>query len=178
MEEKIIDHASKREAGAELRRDQRLAIFVDVQNMFYSAKNIYDKKLDFAHLLEYVSQGRPVIRAICYVVVAPDADQSSFIQLLEEMGYEVKVKQLIVRPDGTAKGDWDMGLAIDAITLADKVDTIALVSGDGDFEALVHLLKARGVRVEVYGFPSSTAESLRKAANSFYPLGADVLLVD
>ncbi len=91
------------------------------------------------------------------------------------LGVEIKSKKLKVRPDGSAKGDWDMGLAIDAINIAPKVDAIALVTGDGDFVALVEKLKAMGVRVEVYSFPSSTAEELRLSADYYYALDAEVL---
>lgn len=155
---------------------QRVGLFVDVQNMFYSAKHQYNAKLNFARLLEFAERGRQLIRAIAYVVQTPDIDQSSFIQMLRDNGYEIKSKELRVRPDGSAKGDWDMGIAIDAITMADRLDTIVLVSGDGDFVDLVDCLKARGVRVEVFAFPYSTADELRAAATEFYEIGPDLLI--
>jgi len=155
---------------------QRVAILIDVQNMFYSALNIYKKKLNFEALVENVTLGRQLIRAIAYIVRSPEVDQSKFVDFLKSIGVEVKSKDLRVRPDGTAKGDWDMGLAIDAINLSQKVDVIALVSGDGDFTVLLEKLKALGVRVEVYSFPSSTAEELREAADLYKALDAEVLL--
>lgn len=155
---------------------QRIRVFVDVQNMFYSAKNQYNAKLNMARLLEAAVGGRQLIRAIAYVVESPEIDQSHFLALLRESGYEVKSKQLRVRPDGSAKGDWDMGIAIDTLSLADRLDTIVLVSGDGDFADLVKCLQARGVRVEVYAFPYSTAEELRSAADQFHEIGPDLLI--
>jgi len=157
-------------------KHQRVGIFVDVQNMFYSAKHQYNAKLNFARLLEVATRGRQLIRALAYVVQTPDIDQSNFITMLKENGYEIKSKELRIRPDGSAKGDWDMGIAIDTISLAERLDTIVLVSGDGDFVDLVECLKARGVRVEVYAFPYSTSEELIKAADEFYEIGPDLLI--
>jgi len=155
---------------------QRVAMFVDVQNMFYSAKALYSKKMDFEALMNKVVGGRQMIRAICYIVQTQEINQSTFINLLHSVGYEVKSKELKKRPDGTAKGDWDMGIAIDSISLAERVDVVCLVSGDGDFCDLVRHLKAHGLRCEVYGFPSSTSEELRYTATEFIPLDSDVLL--
>ncbi|MEZ5339787.1 MAG: NYN domain-containing protein [bacterium] len=157
---------------------QRLAVFVDVQNMFYSARALYQRKLNFQQLAEKVTMGRRMIRALAYIVQTPEIDQSSFINFLHQVGYEVKSKELKKRPDGSAKGDWDMGIAIDSISLMHRVDVVALVSGDGDFCDLVRHLKAHGVRVEVYGFAGSTSEELRLTASEFIPLDADVLLYE
>jgi uncharacterized LabA/DUF88 family protein len=156
--------------------DQRVAIFVDVQNMFYSARNLYQRKLNFAQLLDLIVGERRLTRAIAYVVQSPDVDQGSFHYFLSQTGYEVKVKELLKRADGSAKGDWDMGIAIDSISMADKVDVIAIVSGDGDFCDLIDHLKARGVRCEVFAFPGSVSEKLRYTASEFVPLDANVLL--
>lgn len=156
--------------------EQRVGIFIDVQNMFYAAKHLYGSKLNFTKLLDYVSRGRPLTRAISYIIRTPEIDQSNFITMLRSNGYEVRVKDLKQRPDGSAKGDWDMGLALDALAMADRLDVVAIVSGDGDFVDLVNFLKARGVRVEVYSFPYSTAEELRHAATEFYQMGPDVVM--
>ncbi len=155
--------------------EQRTGVFVDVQNMFYSAKYKYRGKIDYQKLLVYIARGRKIVRALAYAVTTPEIDQSGFIKILEDLGIEVKIKELKLRPDGTAKGDWDMGIAIDSVALSDKLDVIALVSGDGDFTALVEMLKAKGVRVEVYSFPANTAEELKKAATQFYPLDENIL---
>jgi uncharacterized LabA/DUF88 family protein len=129
-----------------IHRDQRVAIFVDVQNMFYSARNLYQRKLNFEQLLLKITAGRRLTRAITYVVQTPEVDQTSFLNFLMQTGYEVKIKELRKRADGSAKGDWDMGIAIDSISIADKVDVVAIVSGDGDFCDLVRHLKAHGSR--------------------------------
>src|SRR5688572_17617346 len=131
---------------------QRVGVFVDVQNMFYSAKHLKGAKLNFAKLMEKAVRGRQLIRAICYVIENPDIDQTNFIDMLAKNGYEIKSKPLRTRSDGTSKGDWDMGMAVDAIRLADKLDIVVLVSGDGDFTDLVHHLKGRGVLVEAISF--------------------------
>jgi uncharacterized LabA/DUF88 family protein len=156
--------------------DQRVGLFVDVQNMFYSAKKIYNAKLDFEKLLEATIRGRKMIRAIAYIIQSPNTDQSSFINMLKLRGYEVKSKDLRLRPDGTAKGDWDMGIAIDTISLVDKLDVAILVSGDGDFIDLVTMLKSRGVRVEVFSFPASTRTELISVATEFFPIHDDMLI--
>ena len=156
--------------------EQRVGIFIDVQNMFYAAKHLYGSKLNFARLLDYIAKGRPLTRAIAYIVKTPDIDQSNFITMLRSNGYEVRVKELKQRPDGTAKGDWDMGLALDALAMSDRLDVVAIVSGDGDFVELVNHLKARGVRVEVYSFPYSTAEELRHSATDYFQMGPEVVL--
>ncbi|HEX9997316.1 MAG TPA: NYN domain-containing protein [Abditibacterium sp.] len=156
--------------------EQRVGVFIDVQNMFYAAKHLYGSKLDFTRLLPYVSRQRPLTRAISYIVRTPEIDQSNFITMLRSNGYEIRVKDLKMRPDGSAKGDWDMGLALDALAMVDRLDVVAIVSGDGDFVELVNFLKARGVRVEVYSFPHSTAEELRLAATEYYQMGPEVVM--
>src|SRR3712207_9504956 len=93
--------------------NQRVGIFVDVQNMFYAVKNLYNSKLNFARLLDYIARGRPLVRSIAYVVQTPEIDQSNFLTMLRSNGYEIRSKDLKQRPDGSCKGDWDMGLALD-----------------------------------------------------------------
>jgi uncharacterized LabA/DUF88 family protein len=155
---------------------QRVGIFVDVQNVFYSAKYQHHAKVDFAKLLNICLQDRQLIRAIAYVVQTPDIDQKNFLNILTNIGFEIKSKDLKVRPDGTAKGDWDMGLAIDTVAMADRLDVIVLVSGDGDFCDLVHMIKAKGVVAEVVSFPSNTADDLKKAATLYIPLDKSVCI--
>ena len=158
--------------------NQRVAVFIDVQNMFYSAKHQYNRKLDFARLLNFIVNGRSLIRAVAYVIQAGEVDQTSFLNFLKLNGFEVRAKELKIRPDGSSKGDWDMGMALDCVILADRVDVVALVTGDGDFTELVNALKARGARVEVYGFPMNTSEELKRAATDFQALNSDVLLYE
>ena len=131
---------------------QRVGVFVDVQNMFYSAKNVKNSRLDFSKLMKRAVRGRQLIRALCYVVETEDVDQTSFIEMLQNNGYEIKSKQLRKRADGSSKGDWDMGMAIDAIAMAPKLDIIVLVSGDGDFTDLVYHLKSQGVWLKPFHF--------------------------
>ncbi|MFB6355730.1 MAG: NYN domain-containing protein [bacterium] len=155
---------------------QRVAVFVDVQNMYYSAKYQYNGKLNFEKLLEETVRDRQLIRALAYLVQSDEIDQSRFQELLLGMGYEVKNKQLRTRPDGSAKGDWDMGIAIDAIAIGRKVDVVCLVSGDGDFVDLVEMLKGDGIRVEVFSYPSSTAAELQESATEYYGMDESYLL--
>jgi len=155
---------------------QRVGVFVDVQNMFYAAKRDHNSRLNFSKLMDQAVGGRQLIRAICYVVDNKDIDQSSFIEMLKGNGYEIKTKLLRNRADGSSKADWDMGIAIDAISLCDKLDIVVLVSGDGDFTALVHYLKGRGVFVEVMSFPSSTNEDLINAVDLYTPIDQSLLL--
>ena len=155
---------------------QRIGIFVDVQNIFYSAKNIFHSKINFKKLMDLIVGNRQMIRALAYIVKRSDIDQSGFIEVLTRLGYEIKSKELITRQDGTAKGDWDMGIAIDSIAISEKVDTIVLVSGDGDFVPLVEMLKARGCRVEVVAFERSSSQDLIKSASWFIPIEESLLL--
>ncbi len=155
---------------------QRVGIFVDVQNMFYAAKHLYNSKVNFSRLREYIARGRPLVRSIAYVVQTPEIDQSNFLTMLRSNTYEIRSKELKQRPDGSSKGDWDMGLALDALAMCERLDVVAIVSGDGDFVELVNFLKARGVRVEVYSFPYSTSEELRHAATEYYQMGTEIVM--
>ena len=161
---------------SELWKSQRVAILVDVQNMYYSARKIYNSKLSFQKLMPTLLNNRRLVRAIAYVVEKEGADQEKFYEILRRTGFEIKRRDLIVRSDGSRKGDWDMGIAIDAISMAEKVDVIVLVTGDGDFVALVNMLKSRGVRVEVASFRESTSENLMLAANEHYLIDQEMLV--
>jgi len=155
--------------------DQRVGIFVDVQNMFYSAKSLHQSKIDYSKLLEDIVRGRKLVRAIAYVVQKPDIDQSGFLEALRRSGYEVKKKDLVVREDGTSKGDWNVGIALDAIALASKLDTAILVTGDGDFVPLANMLKTMGCRVEVVSFEQCTSSELMRACDEFMTIDTSVL---
>lgn len=159
-----------------IEQNQRVAIFIDVQNMFYSAKYQYNSKLNFKKLLELVAKNRIVVRAIAYVVETDEIDQSGFFDVLTHMGIEIKKKTLRLRADGSSKGDWDMGLAIDALMISDKVDSIVLVSGDGDFLHLINALKYKGVRAEVASFTNSSTKDLIAAADWHFALDKDILI--
>ncbi|MDE2953839.1 MAG: NYN domain-containing protein [Gemmatimonadota bacterium] len=153
----------------------RVGIFVDVQNIFYAAKS-FNARLDFEKLLELSVGKRRLIRAIAYVVQSPDVDQSNFISMLQQKSYEVKRKDLRQRSDGSAKGDWDMGMAIDIMRFVDKLDVVVLVSGDGDFVPLVDLVKTLGPRVEVISFTYNTARDLINSADEHIPIEEALLL--
>jgi uncharacterized LabA/DUF88 family protein/chromosome segregation ATPase len=154
---------------------ERVGVFVDVQNIFYAAKQ-FNARLDFEKLLRTSTDNRRLIRAIAYVVQSPEVDQSGFITMLQQKSYEVKRKNLRLRSDGSAKGDWDMGMAIDIIDLAKKLDVVVLVSGDGDFVSLVNLIKTIGPKVEVYSFFHNTARDLIQAADEHFPIDDSLLL--
>ncbi len=154
---------------------ERVGVFVDVQNIFYAAKQ-FNARLDFEKLLRTSAGNRRLIRAIAYVVQSPEVDQSGFITMLQQKSYEVKRKNLRLRSDGSAKGDWDMGMAIDIIDLAKRLDVVVLVSGDGDFVSLVNLIKTVGPKVEVYSFLHNTARDLIQAADEHFPIDDSLLL--
>lgn len=155
---------------------QRVAILIDVQNMYYAARNLYNSKLEFSKLLTTLVRGRVLTRAIAYIVERPGMEQEKFVEVLRRNGYEVRKKILIERSDGSQKGDWDLGIALDAVALSDKVDSVVLVTGDGDFVSLVQFLHHRGVRVEVASFPETTALELIRSCNYYHRLNERVLL--
>ncbi|MFP4028232.1 MAG: NYN domain-containing protein [Candidatus Brocadiia bacterium] len=154
---------------------QRVGIFVDVQNMFYSARTLHQSKVDYSKLLGELVGGRQLIRSVAYVVQKPDVDQDAFLEALRRAGYEVKIRELTVRDDGSARGDWDVGITVDVMTMANRLDTIILVTGDGDFLPLVDAIKPKGCRVEIVSFDQSTSNDLIRAAHDFVPISDDVL---
>lgn len=155
---------------------QRIGIFVDVQNMFYSAKLLHQSKVDYGRLLREITGTRHLIRAIAYIVQKPEVNQSGFHEALMRFGYELKIKELKIRPDpdgragSSAKGSWDIGLTIDAMQMSPKLDSVVLVTGDGDYVPLVQALQSKGCRVEVVSFERSTAGELIRAADQYVPI--------
>ncbi|HLA38409.1 MAG TPA: NYN domain-containing protein [Candidatus Glassbacteria bacterium] len=158
------------------RENVRLGLFVDVQNMFYAAKKLDGARLDYESMLDHILAGRRLIKAAAYIVESSEIDQSGFISVLEKKGYQVRRKELKSFTDGTAKGDWDMGIAIDIIELAPYLDVVALVSGDGDFVSLVRLIKKLGPTVELYAFGHNLSSELRETADRFIEIGSNLLL--
>ncbi len=149
-------------------KGQRVGIFVDVQNMYYSAKNLYHAKVNFRSILKEAVSGRTLIRAIAYVIKADVKEEKNFFEALSKIGYEVKAKDLQIFVGGAKKGDWDVGIAMDMIELGPKLDTVILISGDGDYVPLVqHMGRAMGCRVEVMAFGRTSSAKLRDAADSF-----------
>jgi uncharacterized LabA/DUF88 family protein len=153
--------------------NQRIGVFIDVQNMYYSARQLYKGKVNFNVVLTEAIAGRQLIRAIAYVIKADVKDEGIFYDALSEMGFEVKSKDLQVFYGGAKKGDWDIGIAMDVMRLAPKLDTIVLVSGDGDFSDLLEHAKSLGCRVEVVAFGKTTSHKLREVADFFTDLDND-----
>lgn len=147
--------------------NQRVGIFVDVQNLYYSAKNLYKGKVDYSKLLEEATDDRKLIRALAYVIEAQTPDEENFFEALGEIGFQVRKKKLKEFYDGAKKGDWDMGIAIDAIKMANKIDVAVLVTGDGDFKSLVEHLQNQGIQVEGMSFGKSTAGELIETVDTF-----------
>jgi len=153
--------------------NQRIGVFIDVQNMYYSARQLYKGKVNFNVVLTEAIAGRQLIRAIAYVIKADVKDEGTFYDALSEMGFEVKSKDLQVFYGGAKKGDWDIGIAMDVMRLAPKLDTIVLVSGDGDFSDLLEHAKSLGCRVEVVAFGKTTSHKLKEVADFFTDLDKD-----
>ena len=148
--------------------EQRVGIFVDIQNLYYSAKHLYDKRVNFMAVLNEAVNSRKLIRAIAYVVKADELKENTFFEALSKMGFDVKAKELQIFPGGMKKGDWDVGIAVDAIQMSPKLDVVVLISGDGDYIPLVEYLKgAQGCRVEVLAFGRSTSTKLKESVDEF-----------
>ena len=154
-----------------INKEQRVGVFVDVQNLYYSAKNLYKAKVNFASVLRDAVSGRKLVRAFAYAIKADIMEEKGFHDALEKIGYEVKTKDLQTFPGGAKKGDWDIGIAMDTIELANKLDTIVLVSGDGDFVPLLqHLRSAMGCKIEVMAIGPSSSGKLREEADEFFDI--------
>jgi len=155
----------------QLYKDQRVGVLVDVQNLYYSARYVYKKKVNFAAVLKDAVNGRTLIRALAYVIQADELKEKSFFEALSKIGFDVKAKDLQIFYGGEKKGDWDVGIAVDAIQLAEKLDVVVIVSGDGDYKPLVEYLKnAKGCRVEAIAFGKSTSRLLREVVDEFVDL--------
>jgi uncharacterized LabA/DUF88 family protein len=154
-------------------KNQRIGVFVDVQNLYYSAKHLYKSKVNFTTLLREAVNERKLIRAIAYVIKADVKDEHTFYDALAEMGFEVRAKDLQVFYGGAKKGDWDVGIAMDVMRLTPKLDTVVLISGDGDFSDLLEHAKSLGCRTEVLAFGKTTSHKLREVADFFIDLDKD-----
>jgi len=151
--------------------NQRVGVFVDVSNLYHSAKNLYRAHVNFGQVLKDVVKGRQLVRAIAYVIRADIDQEKAFFEALKKAGFEVKAKDLQVFAGGAKKGDWDVGLALDAIKIAPHLDVVVLVTGDGDFIPLVSYLKEnKGCKVEVASFGKTTSGKLAEEADSFFDL--------
>jgi len=149
-------------------KDQRAGIFVDVANMYHSAKNLYKANVNFAKILETAIGNRQLIRAIAYVVRSKSKEEQSFFEAISKQGFELKIKDLQIFPGGMKKADWDVGLTVDAIKMANRLDVITLVTGDGDYIPLVNYLREnKGCLVELLGFKETTSSKLIETVDVF-----------
>lgn len=156
---------------------QKVAVFVDVQNIYYTTKESHHCNFDYNAFWAKISANRQVVKAIAYAVERGDEKQRQFQNILRAIGFEVKLKPFIQRSDGSAKGDWDVGITIDIMENAKDVDVVVLASGDGDFDLLVdNVIRNHDVSVEVYGVEQLTAASLIRVASKFVPIQGELLL--
>src|ERR1700722_580029 len=154
--------------------EQRVGVFIDTQNLYHSAKNIYHSRVNFGNVLKDSVEDRRLIRARAYMVTTETGEESAFLEALTKMGIEPKTKDLQIFSSGAKKADWDVGLAVDAITASPKLDTVILFSGDGDFIPLVQYLQIHGgCQVEVVSFGRSTSGKLKEVADHFLDLDED-----
>ena len=152
---------------------QRVAVFIDTQNLYHSAKNLYRSRVNFANVLKESVAGRILIHATAYVVTTESGDEKAFFDALIKIGIEPKTKDLQVFYGGAKKADWDVGMAIDAVKFAPKVDAVVLATGDGDFVPLIEYLKSLGVQAEVISFGKSASQRLKEAADDFIDMSAE-----
>ncbi len=150
---------------------QRVAVLIDVQNLYHSAKNLYKARVNFREILKLAVSQRNLIRAFAYVVSTKTGEEKPFFEALTKLGIETRVRELQEFFGGVKKADWDVGITVDAIRIAQSCDTIILASGDGDFIQLVEYLKNQGKRVEIIAFGKSASLRLKEAADEFIDLG-------
>ena len=154
----------------------RVGVFVDVQNMFYAAKDRFERRVDYIKLLDLIVGPRQLMSAFAYIVQIPEIKQGNFISLLEHNGYTIRSKDLRLRGDGSAKGDWDVGIAVDVVSMLGTLDVVILASGDGDFCPLAELIKQQQKRIEVVAFEHNTSMDLQAMADQFFPIGEELLM--
>jgi len=152
-------------------KEQRVGVFIDTSNLYHSAKNLYKRKVNFGAVLRDAVAGRKLVRAIAYVITSEGGDEKNFFDALTKLGIETKTKDLQVFAGGAKKGDWDVGITIDAVKMAPKLDAVVLVAGDGDFVPLVEYLQSTyGVQIEVVSFGKSSSMKLKETADDFLDL--------
>ena len=150
--------------------NQRVGIFLDVQNLYHSAKNLYNARVNFEAVIKNTVEQRTLVRAIAYVIKTESGEEEAFLEALVNMGIETKCKDLQVFSDNTKKADWDVGLVVDMVALAPKLDVIVLVSGDGDFAPALEFVRKYGCQVEVVAFGKTCSQRLRDTADDFVDL--------
>ena len=151
-------------------KEQRVGVFIDTQNLYHSARNLYKTRVNFGAVLKEAVAGRKLVRAVAYVITTEAGDEKNFFEALTKLGIETKTKDLQVFHTGTKKGDWDVGLTVDAIKMSPRLDSVVIVSGDGDFVPLVEYLQSIGIQVEVVSFGKSTSLKLKEAVDDFVDL--------
>lgn len=151
-------------------KEQRVGVFIDTQNLYHSARNLYKARVNFGAVLKDAVAGRKLVRAVAYVITTEAGDEKNFFEALTKLGIETKTKDLQIFHSGTKKGDWDVGLTVDAIKMAQRLDSVVIISGDGDFIPLVEYLQTMGVQVEVVSFGQSTSSNLRDTVDDFVDL--------
>lgn len=153
--------------------DQRVAVLIDTQNMYHSAKHIHGARLAFEKAVDAIVGGRQVVRVFAYVARSKTGEEQAFFDALQAAGIELRVKDVQEFSSGEKKADWDVGMAVDAVRMADKVDAVVLMTGDGDFVPLVQYLQGRGVKVEVAAFAESTNAQLKAVTDVFFDLSTE-----
>ena len=155
-------------------REQRVGVFIDTSNLYHSAKNLYKRKVNFGNVLRDAVAGRKLVRAIAYVITSEGGEEKNFFDALTKLGIETRTKDLQIFAGGAKKGDWDVGMAVDAMKMAPKLDAVILVAGDGDFVPLVEYLQSTsGVQVEVVSFGKSASMKLKDQADDFLDLSVN-----
>jgi len=151
-------------------KEQRVGVFIDTQNLYHSARNLYKARVNFGAVLKEAVAGRKLVRAVAYVITTESGEEKNFFEALTKLGIETKTKDLQIFHTGTKKGDWDVGLTVDAIKMSPRLDSVVIVSGDGDYIPLVEYLQTQGVQVEVVSFGKSTSGKLLEVADDFVDL--------
>jgi len=154
-------------------KEQRVGVFIDTQNVYHSARNLYHARVNFGAVLKDAVAGRKLVRAVAYVITTEAGDEKNFFEALGKLGIETKTKDLQIFAGGAKKADWDVGLAVDAIKMASRLDAVVIISGDGDFIPLVEYLQTMGVQVEVASFGKSTSGKLKEAVDEFVDLSSN-----
>jgi uncharacterized protein (TIGR00288 family) len=154
-------------------KEQRVAVLIDAQNMYHSAKNFYNARVNFKEVLKTAVAGRRLVRAIAYVIKTETGEEKTFFEALAKSGIETKVKDLQIFYGGLKKADWDVGITVDAVKLSSQLDSLVLVTGDGDFLPLVEYLKGQGRQIEVIAFTKSASAKLAEVADDFIDLSQD-----
>ena len=156
-----------------MRAEQRVGVFVDVQNLYYTARNVYNARVNFNSVLKDAVGDRPLVKAIAYGIKAGMPEEETFFDALKKAGFEVKLKELQSFYGGAKKGDWDVGIVMDIIKLLPKLDVVVLASGDGDYIPLLEYLQIMGVRVELVSFGKSTSSKMRELVDYYLDLDTD-----